>query len=364
MNSSFSAWAERIAYLDGPGCAERDTEVLEFLYSTTDGPQWTNAGGWLGEEPLSEWYGVETDSIGRVMSLRLAGNGLSGTLPESLGQLSGLRHLDLADNNLGGRLPASLAALALEHFRYSGTELCAPQLASFQRWLGTIASHEGSGISCPPPPRSLLVAFYEATHGDEWADNRNWLTDAPLSQWYGVETSPEGEIIGLSLPFNGVRGPFPPELGAMKSLRFLNLRGNWGLEGPLPESFFTLAELEWLALFGVGLGGPMSPEFGKLTRLQRLGFGKQRARRPAPSPRSGTSRNLEVLLLGGKRLRRGDPTRNRRPDHSAVFEHVVQRLQRRNPGRNGRSHQYRGIGSAGFGGDRRHPGRTGQSHES
>ncbi|MDE2678990.1 MAG: hypothetical protein OXI76_13905 [Gemmatimonadota bacterium] len=298
VNSAFGAWAERIAHLDGPDCAEEDAGVLELLYTTTAGPQWTNAGGWNGGEPLSEWYGVETDSIGRVMSLRLAGNGLSGTLPESLAQLSGLTHLDLADNDLGGRLPASLAALALQHFRYSGTELCVPQLASFQRWLGTIASHEGSGISCPPSPRSLLVAFYEATHGDEWAENWNWLTDAPLPQWYGVEIGPRGELIGLSLPFNGVRGPIPPELGAMTSLRLLNLRGNWGLEGPLPESFFNLTELEWLDLFGVGLGGPMSPEFGKLTRLQRLDLARSGLGGPLPAE-IGNLTDLEVLLLGG-----------------------------------------------------------------
>lgn len=298
VNSAFGAWAESIAHLDGPDCAEEDARVLRLLHDVTTGPQWTNAGGWNGEEPLSEWYGVETDSIGRVMSLRLAGNGLSGTLPESLAQLSGLRHLDLADNDLGGRLPASLAALALEHFRYSGTELCVPQLESFQRWLGTIASHEGSGISCPPSPRSLLVAFYEATHGDEWAENQNWLTDAPLAQWYGVSLGPRGELIGLSLPFNGVRGPIPPELGAMTSLRLLNLRGNWGLEGPLPESFFNLAELEWLGLFGVGLGGPMSPEFGKLTRLQYLDLARSGLGGPLPTE-IGNLTDLEVLLLGG-----------------------------------------------------------------
>ena len=36
--------------------------------------------------------------------------------------------------------------------------------------------------------RAALVALYEATDGPNWVDNGNWLTDAPLGEWYGVDT--------------------------------------------------------------------------------------------------------------------------------------------------------------------------------
>ena len=36
--------------------------------------------------------------------------------------------------------------------------------------------------------RDALVALYNATDGDNWTNNTNWLSDEPLGQWYGVTT--------------------------------------------------------------------------------------------------------------------------------------------------------------------------------
>ena len=36
------------------------------------------------------------------------------------------------------------------------------------------------------PAREALVALYNATGGPNWANSENWLTDAPLHDWYGV----------------------------------------------------------------------------------------------------------------------------------------------------------------------------------
>ena len=36
--------------------------------------------------------------------------------------------------------------------------------------------------------RAALVALYAATDGENWDDNSNWLSDAPLGDWYGVTT--------------------------------------------------------------------------------------------------------------------------------------------------------------------------------
>ena len=47
--------------------------------------------------------------------------------------------------------------------------------------------------------RAALVALYEATGGDNWHSNSNWLSSAPLKDWYGVDTNSEGpgyEIVG------------------------------------------------------------------------------------------------------------------------------------------------------------------------
>ena len=50
------------------GNAQADRAALVALYHATDGPSWTNSTNWLSTEPLSEWFGVTTES-GRVTAL-------------------------------------------------------------------------------------------------------------------------------------------------------------------------------------------------------------------------------------------------------------------------------------------------------
>ncbi len=45
--------------------------------------------------------------------------------------------------------------------------------------------------------RTALVALYNATDGPNWVDNTNWLTDAPLGEWYGVDTDRQGRVAKL-----------------------------------------------------------------------------------------------------------------------------------------------------------------------
>ena len=294
----FSEWTDSVSQVSGPDCSEADAEVLRVLYRTTGGSldNWTNSSGWLSDAVLDEWHGVETDSVGRVSGLDLSGNGLWGQLPDSLGELSALVTLDLSDNTLSGslpdslgklaaltrldvsgnnsmvgRLPQSLTTLALDEFRYANTRLCAPEDEDFGDWLATIAHHEGSGRECPPTSQyDILAAIYEATNGPKWLDNDNWLTDAPLGEWFGVGTDSDGQIVSLSLAYNFLQGQIPPEIGGLSSLAYLRLGGSYALTGPLPEELFDLPELRTLSLGRFNLGGALPPEITRLTQLEEL----------------------------------------------------------------------------------------------
>lgn len=78
---------------------DTDRAALVALYHATGGPEWTNNRLWLNErEPLDSWYGVATNSEGRVTELELGfpgGNNLTGHIPAELGSLSELKRLDL-----------------------------------------------------------------------------------------------------------------------------------------------------------------------------------------------------------------------------------------------------------------------------
>ena len=47
--------------------------------------------------------------------------------------------------------------------------------------------------------RDVLVEFYKATDGPNWIDNTNWLSDAPIGEWYGVTADENGRVIELVL---------------------------------------------------------------------------------------------------------------------------------------------------------------------
>ena len=91
---------------------EQDRAVLIALYEATGGDNWEDNTNWLiSTSPLDQWYGVTTDDAGRVDSLELADNQLTGTIPETLGQLNNLRSLDLSGNDLTGEIPQALGQL-------------------------------------------------------------------------------------------------------------------------------------------------------------------------------------------------------------------------------------------------------------
>ena len=97
-----------------------------------------------------------------------------------------------------------------------------------------------------PPPgerdRAALIAFYQATDGDNWKLNGRWLSDEPLDQWQGVTTNQEGAVTGLSLADNRLTGEIPPEFGNLLSLAELDLSGNQ-LSGCIPVGLYYEGQL-------------------------------------------------------------------------------------------------------------------------
>lgn len=183
-----------------------------------------------------------------------------------------------------GRLPQSLTALALDELRYSDTRLCVPEDAEFQEWLDGIGQHEGSGRVCPPTSQyDILAAIYEATNGPKWTNNDNWLTDAPLGEWYGVGTNSDGQVTSLNLGWNFLQGQIPPEIGGLSSLVYLRLGGSYALTGPLPEEVYDLPALRTLSLGNFNLGGTLPPGIARLSQLESLYLGGSGLGGPIPT---------------------------------------------------------------------------------
>ena len=66
--------------------------------------------------------------------------------------------------------------------------------------------------------REALAALYNATDGENWSVSDNWLSDAPLGEWYGVITNDDGRVVALTLVGSGLSAEIPGELGSLSSL--------------------------------------------------------------------------------------------------------------------------------------------------
>ena len=275
---AFREWARQVEArgnvdfpVDIPYCDEIDRRGLAALYEATNGENWAYSDGWLDEDKsLDEWFGVQTDSIGRVFSIDLSSNGLSGSVPEPLGLIANMKNLRIGSNALSGRLPLSLSALPLEEFDYTGTSLCVADDPDFQDWLDGISQHNGTGILCAPlTEREILSSLYWSMGGPSWANNERWLSDSPLSTWYGVETDNTGRVVALRLRYNNLFGELPAETGQLTALRILYLGSN-RLLGSIPRELGDLEQLERLSLGANQFSGEIPAELGRLAQLQHL----------------------------------------------------------------------------------------------
>ena len=304
LTAAYTTWLGAMKYTDTVDyCNRSDQAALDALYEAADGPGWTNADGWPDDPPDSR-HGIRTDSNGRVTAIDLSDNGLAGELPLALGDLTLLRELRLGGNpELSGRLPYSLSRLqALSELRYAATALCVPPEDFLREWLGGLPVHEGTGENCEPSTdREVLTRLYETLGGSLWRETANWLTDAPLREWHGVDTDGQGRVTRLDLAHNGLSGYIPADIVALEELTELRLIGIDTRQAPIPPELGELANLTILSLAGIRAAGPFPPQLGKLDRLRILNLSDNELSGPIP-PELGNLAELVELHLDNNRL--------------------------------------------------------------
>ena len=162
------------------------------------------------------------------------------------------------------------------------------------------------GKEIPHDDRAVLVAFYEATEGPNWTNRKNWLSDRPVGEWYGVVTDANGNVTGLSQWKNNLHGTIPSELGRLTKLTRLDLDSNQ-LTGTIPKELAYLANLEHLSLGWNQLTGTIPIELTQMSNLKHLTLGVNQLTGNIPIELAQLA-NLEHLHLGGNPLAGKIPT--------------------------------------------------------
>lgn len=109
-------------------------------------------------------------------------------------------------------------------------------------------------ITANPSDSLRLVTLYNAWSGEDWRNNDNWLSQAPVTEWFGVQLDTNGFVTHLELADNLLRGNIRRELGDFTQLEYLDLNGN-ELEGALTSNIFFLPRLRYLDLSQNALSG-------------------------------------------------------------------------------------------------------------
>ena len=148
--------------------------------------------------------------------------------------------------------------------------------------------------------RTALEAIYHAAGGPDWTNNENWLTDAPLNNWFGVSVDQAGNVVRLSLYNNGLRGRIPPAVGTLHGLDSLDLSANQ-LVGEIPSKLGNLGRLRFLLLSYNQLAGEIPSELGNLGNLLDLSLSDNQLAGAIPDG-FRSLRNLRQLNLGSNQI--------------------------------------------------------------
>ncbi|PHT99203.1 hypothetical protein BC332_31810 [Capsicum chinense] len=203
-----------------------------------------------------------TDSFNHLQSektdtARFENNHLNGTIPQCLGEMSGLEILSLRSNKLHGpisdsrkdNLFAQIQVIDLSSNGFSGN-LPVSHFENFQA-MKIIAENSGT--------REYIAVDYSGHYANTLIVTTKGL-DLELPR---VLTT----YMIINLSRNRFEGHIPSIIGDLVGLRMMNLSHN-GLEGIIPASFHQLSVLESLDFSSNKIGGEIPQQLVSLTSLE------------------------------------------------------------------------------------------------
>ncbi|CAL5328485.1 unnamed protein product [Camellia sinensis] len=234
--------------------------------------------------------GTLPNSVGNLSNslkmLSVSENQLIGTIPKEIGSLRNLTLLSLAANNLNGNIPSTLGEIkSLQRLYLGGNNFhgSIPNEICLLSNLGELYAEQnklsGSIPSCIENLRGLQVMKL----------CQNKLTFIPSSLW-NLETlrllnlsfnslggsldpniRPSRVLEIMDLSWNQILGSISRVIGSFQSLTSLNLSRN-SFSGPIPNTMGNLITLDFLDLSHNNLSGQIPKSLEALSHIQYMNF--------------------------------------------------------------------------------------------
>ncbi|CAN1187532.1 Probable LRR receptor-like serine/threonine-protein kinase At3g47570, partial [Linum perenne] len=274
---------------------ETDRAALLHFKSMIDHDPLGSLSSWNDSIHFCEWYGVYCSKrhYGRVTSLGLRSQGISGSISPHIGNLSFLKVLDVRTNSFTGEIPPEIGRL------HRLQEL----------WLNnnSLSGEIPSNISRCSNLVIFIVGFNKLVGGLPWqfgllsklqifVVRRNNLTNTIPSTFGNLSS-----IQHLIVAQNQLSGRVPNALGQLKNLQALDFSFN-KLSGEIPPSIFNLSSLTHMWFGYNQLHGELPQNIGiSLPNLEYLDMGYNHFTGSVPPSLSSAS-NLVLLQLDGNKL--------------------------------------------------------------
>lgn len=266
INDNFEVYIDNIQIFDvNEPIPERD--ALVALYNATGGANWSDP--WDLSTDYRTWNGLTFDENGKVSEISLFGQGMNGSIPPEIEDLTELKNLFIAaEENLTGPIPSEIGNLRkLESLNFFGNNLS-----------GEIPSSIGN-LS------NLKVIDFQ---------KNNLTGEIPSS----IGNLPN--LIRLNLRENELNGNIPPEIGNLLLLTTLDITNN-ELNGNIPAEIGSLSSLTALSLSNNELSGSIPSEIGNLINLESLWLNSNNLNNEIPDD-LGNLTKLNVLSLFRNKL--------------------------------------------------------------
>jgi hypothetical protein len=287
-----------IAPLVVAGSVEGDWQALMDIYEVTDGDNWVTNQGWGGSpSSMGDWYGIETDSSGRVVRVELEANNLVNSrvvgydrndfeilelipgreFPESVRNLKRVEYFSVKGNQITGPVPEGFMHMTSLHtLMLSGRVGQEPEYNS-ENHPGKARVFDKKNHWLGPLPQdwsrltnlwAVVISHHQQEHGMSGPLPKS-LFDLPNIEFiilYGNQftgTIPEianahnSKIVFISVQDSNLEGPLPESWSELSAPygKYFRFSGNQGLSGSIPESYANIDNIRIFYAHGTDLVG-------------------------------------------------------------------------------------------------------------